>query len=418
MPTEFGAELFAGRRPERDAIIVHRLRAAGAIVIGKTVTSQYALFVAGPTSNPHDLTHTPGGSSSGSAAAVAAGARARRARHTDQWLDHPAGLLLRNRRLQAEPRRAAAHRGVAAGDAHRPSRRHGAQRRRRCAYRRRDRRRGSATIPCRAICRPRCSTPRLATRPTPRLALRFGPFESRAEPATREAFAAFIARLPCGSTRSNSARNSPSLKPRCAILCARASQNRSAPISTPRATEVPELVVQLVRARPRSVRRRCHRRLDPSRPFAREPYRAPLGLRRRPDLRRVRPGAARVGRHRRSDLRHLVDADRRARLQPAALDAAPEACRSACRPSQRRAATRTDLRRRLAHAGGAPVKRGIQMRILIVNPNTTEAVTSLMLDAGRASASPGVEVARHHRAKGVALYHEPRGGADRRSDRS
>src|ERR1700689_1277571 len=72
MPTEFGAELFAGRRPDRDAVIIHRLRAAGAIIIGKTVTSQYALFVPGPTKNPHDDAHTPGGSSSGSAAAVAA----------------------------------------------------------------------------------------------------------------------------------------------------------------------------------------------------------------------------------------------------------------------------------------------------------------------------------------------------------
>src|SRR3984885_12695002 len=72
MPTEFGAEIFAGRRPDRDAVIVHRLRAAGAVVIGKTITSQYALFVPGPTQNPHDAAHTPGGSSSGSAAAVAA----------------------------------------------------------------------------------------------------------------------------------------------------------------------------------------------------------------------------------------------------------------------------------------------------------------------------------------------------------
>src|SRR3984885_6845951 len=72
MPTEFGAELFAGRRPHRDAVIVHRLGAAGAVIIGKTVTSQYALFVPGPTKNPHDAAHTPGGSSSGSAAAVAA----------------------------------------------------------------------------------------------------------------------------------------------------------------------------------------------------------------------------------------------------------------------------------------------------------------------------------------------------------
>ncbi len=72
-PTEYGGEIFRGRQPERDATIVKRLRSAGAIVIGKTVTSQYALFVPGPTRNPRDLTRTPGGSSSGSAAAVAAG---------------------------------------------------------------------------------------------------------------------------------------------------------------------------------------------------------------------------------------------------------------------------------------------------------------------------------------------------------
>jgi Asp-tRNA(Asn)/Glu-tRNA(Gln) amidotransferase A subunit family amidase len=69
MPTEFGGEIFAGRRPQRDATIVSRLRSAG----GKAVTSQYALFVPGPVRNPHNLAHTPGGSSSGSAAAVAAG---------------------------------------------------------------------------------------------------------------------------------------------------------------------------------------------------------------------------------------------------------------------------------------------------------------------------------------------------------
>jgi Asp-tRNA(Asn)/Glu-tRNA(Gln) amidotransferase A subunit family amidase len=72
MPTEYGARLYAGRRPRRDATIVARLRAAGAIILGKTVTSELALFVPGPTRNPHDLERTPGGSSSGSAAAVAA----------------------------------------------------------------------------------------------------------------------------------------------------------------------------------------------------------------------------------------------------------------------------------------------------------------------------------------------------------
>lgn len=72
MPTTYGTRVHADRRPAQDATLVARLRAAGAIVVGKTVTSDYALFVPGPTRNPHDLTRTPGGSSSGSATAVAA----------------------------------------------------------------------------------------------------------------------------------------------------------------------------------------------------------------------------------------------------------------------------------------------------------------------------------------------------------
>jgi Asp-tRNA(Asn)/Glu-tRNA(Gln) amidotransferase A subunit family amidase len=72
-PTECGSPLLAGRRPRRDATAVARLRAAGAIIIGKTVTTEFAFYHPGPTRNPHDLARTPGGSSSGSAAAVAAG---------------------------------------------------------------------------------------------------------------------------------------------------------------------------------------------------------------------------------------------------------------------------------------------------------------------------------------------------------
>jgi Asp-tRNA(Asn)/Glu-tRNA(Gln) amidotransferase A subunit family amidase len=72
-PTENGSPLFAGRKPERDASAVAKLRAAGAVIVGKTVTTECAFYRPGPTRNPHDLTRTPGGSSSGSAAAVAAG---------------------------------------------------------------------------------------------------------------------------------------------------------------------------------------------------------------------------------------------------------------------------------------------------------------------------------------------------------
>ncbi len=73
MPTEDGTVLHAGRIARRDAAVVARLRAAGAIVMGKTVTTELATYAPGKTRNPHDPEHTPGGSSSGSAAAVAAG---------------------------------------------------------------------------------------------------------------------------------------------------------------------------------------------------------------------------------------------------------------------------------------------------------------------------------------------------------
>jgi Asp-tRNA(Asn)/Glu-tRNA(Gln) amidotransferase A subunit family amidase len=73
MPTEMGSPLYKGWRSERDAATVAALREAGAIVLGKTVTTEFAATHPGGTRNPHDLSRTPGGSSSGSAAAVAAG---------------------------------------------------------------------------------------------------------------------------------------------------------------------------------------------------------------------------------------------------------------------------------------------------------------------------------------------------------
>lgn len=73
LPTENGSVLHAGRQPRRDAAVVRRLRAAGGLLMGKTVTTELATYAPGKTRNPHDPAHTPGGSSSGSAAAVAAG---------------------------------------------------------------------------------------------------------------------------------------------------------------------------------------------------------------------------------------------------------------------------------------------------------------------------------------------------------
>jgi Asp-tRNA(Asn)/Glu-tRNA(Gln) amidotransferase A subunit family amidase len=73
MPTEFGSPLFAGWRGGRDAASVVALREAGAVIVGKTVTTEFAATIPGKTHNPWDLTRTPGGSSSGSAAAVGSG---------------------------------------------------------------------------------------------------------------------------------------------------------------------------------------------------------------------------------------------------------------------------------------------------------------------------------------------------------
>ncbi len=71
MPTEMGSPIHKGRQPIDDATCVHILQSAGAQVMGKTVTTEFAYFKPGKTHNPKDLNRTPGGSSSGSAAAVA-----------------------------------------------------------------------------------------------------------------------------------------------------------------------------------------------------------------------------------------------------------------------------------------------------------------------------------------------------------
>ena len=71
--TAYGSPIYRGHRPALDAACVTLLRQSGAVILGKTVTAELATFSPGPTRNPHALSHTPGGSSSGSAAAVAAG---------------------------------------------------------------------------------------------------------------------------------------------------------------------------------------------------------------------------------------------------------------------------------------------------------------------------------------------------------
>ena len=73
MPTAYGSPIYRDHRPAADASCVALARAAGAILLGKTVTTEFAAFTPGKTANPRNPAHTPGGSSSGSAAAVADG---------------------------------------------------------------------------------------------------------------------------------------------------------------------------------------------------------------------------------------------------------------------------------------------------------------------------------------------------------
>ncbi len=71
LPTYYGSPIYGNNHPVCDAVSVSLMREAGAIILGKTVTTEFASFKPGPTKNPRNLNHTPGGSSSGSAAAVA-----------------------------------------------------------------------------------------------------------------------------------------------------------------------------------------------------------------------------------------------------------------------------------------------------------------------------------------------------------
>ena len=73
MPTQLGTKIHDGRQPELDCVVIERLREAGAVILGKTVTTEFAYSHPAVTTNPHNSEHSPGGSSSGSAAAVAAG---------------------------------------------------------------------------------------------------------------------------------------------------------------------------------------------------------------------------------------------------------------------------------------------------------------------------------------------------------
>ena len=95
MPTTSGSPIYANNRPSCDASAVALARSAGAILVGKTVTTEFAYVKPAKTRNPHDTSRAPGGSSSGSAAAVAAGMGATCFRKPDGWVGDTPRCILR-----------------------------------------------------------------------------------------------------------------------------------------------------------------------------------------------------------------------------------------------------------------------------------------------------------------------------------
>ena len=92
MPTEYGSAIYPNHRSVDDATCIARARAAGAVIIGKTVSTEFAYLSPAKTANPHNLEHTPGGSSSGSAAG---------SRHPDRRFYDTSGRILRGLWVQA-----------------------------------------------------------------------------------------------------------------------------------------------------------------------------------------------------------------------------------------------------------------------------------------------------------------------------
>ena len=104
IPTTACSKVYAGYVPEYDATTVTAMKQAGAIMLGKTVTTEFACMDPSPTLNPWNPAHTPGGSSSGSAVAVATGMCPRGHGFADRGLGAPSGFLQWGSRLQAHLR--------------------------------------------------------------------------------------------------------------------------------------------------------------------------------------------------------------------------------------------------------------------------------------------------------------------------
>jgi amidase len=115
MPTEYGSPIYRGHQPKNDATCIALGRKAGALLLGKTVTTEFANQYPGKTRNPFDPTRTPGGSSSGSAAAVGDCMVPFGNRHPDDRLHNSSRFFLRYIRLSSHLRRLALHRREGGG---------------------------------------------------------------------------------------------------------------------------------------------------------------------------------------------------------------------------------------------------------------------------------------------------------------
>jgi amidase len=96
MPTTYGSDAYSGHQPAYDATVVAELRHAGGLLLGKTVSTEFALMAAGKTKNPFNAAHTPGGRRGWSQDGAGG------PRHPDRRLDHSPGRLLRRGGLQAD----------------------------------------------------------------------------------------------------------------------------------------------------------------------------------------------------------------------------------------------------------------------------------------------------------------------------
>ena len=136
MPTTNGSPIYRDHVPAADAWVVERLRNLGATIFGKTVSTEFAWRHPGPTLNPWNTRHTPGGSSSGSAAAVASGIVPLALGTQNSRFDHQTGGVQWSGRSQTEFRRHPSHRGASAQSIARSRRlvRPTGRRRRLCAF--------------------------------------------------------------------------------------------------------------------------------------------------------------------------------------------------------------------------------------------------------------------------------------------